>query len=142
MIVEYEKELHMMIQQLLEYSDGKLIWILILSKDRFLKTGEHGLHRYQKWVTEESPHVEKRGSYSLATLERKTMIWKSFFMFLYWSGHIEKPNREGLLAETVQTHDRQNCDLGPGKVIQQLNYFDECQQYIVFSIIGHHYPLL
>ncbi|WP_018395683.1 tyrosine-type recombinase/integrase [Bacillus sp. 37MA] len=134
-IVEYEKELRMMIRQLLEYSGEINLDLDIVEGSLFKSMGERHMRRYQRWVAEESPHVKKRGQYSVATLDRKTVIWKSFFMFLHRSGYIEKPIHEGLLAATVRTDDRPNRDLGPGEVIQLLDYFDGRQQYIVFSII-------
>ncbi|MET1030208.1 tyrosine-type recombinase/integrase [Domibacillus tundrae] len=134
-IREYEKELLMMIKQMLENGPVMHLDLDMVDGSLFKSLGKRHLRRYQKWVAEESPHVKRRGSYSPATLERKTVIWKSFFSFLYKSGYIQKPIHEGLLNASVRSEDRPNRDLGPAEVIQLLDYFHERQQHIAFSII-------
>jgi len=134
-IREYEKELHMMIKQMLENGPVMHLDIKIVEGSLFKSLEKRHLRLYQKWVAEESPHVKKRGSYSPATLERKTVIWKGFFSFLYKCGYIQKPVHEGLLTASVRADDRPNRDLGPAEVIQLLDYFKEQQHSIAFSLI-------
>ncbi|MCM3789943.1 tyrosine-type recombinase/integrase [Domibacillus indicus] len=134
-IREYEKELHMMIKQMLENGPVLHLDLDIVDDSLFKSLEKRHLRRYQKWVAEDSPHVKKRGSYSPATLERKTVIWKSFFSFLFKSGYIQKPIHEELLTVSVRSEDRPNRDLGPHEVIQLLDYFEERKQYIAFALI-------
>lgn len=134
-IQEYEKELRLMIKQMLENGPEMHLDIDLVDGSLFKSLGKRHLRRFQKWIAEESPHVKKRGAYSPATLERKTVIWKSFFSFLYKNQYIEKPIHEGLLTASVRSADRPNRDLGPAEVIQLLEYLQDKQQYIAFSII-------
>ncbi|WP_050184484.1 tyrosine-type recombinase/integrase [Domibacillus robiginosus] len=134
-IREYEKELHIMIKQLLENGPQMHLDITIVDNSLFKSLEKRHLRRYQKWVAEESPHVQKRGSYSPATLERKTVIWKSFFSFLFKNGYIQKPIHEELLTVSVRAEDRPNRDLGPREVMQLLDYFEEQNQHISFALI-------
>ncbi|OLN21388.1 integrase [Domibacillus antri] len=134
-IKEYEKELRMMVKQLLEIAPLVHRDMVLVDGSLFKSLEKRHIRRYQKWVAEESPYAVRNGGYSPATMERKTFIWKSFFSFLYKSGYIEKPIHEGLLSASVRSEDRPNRDLGPAEVIQLLDYFHERQNHIVFSLI-------
>ena len=135
-IKEYERELEMMVRQLIEYgADMGLDLDQIIDGSLFKSMGNRHLRRYQVWIANESPYVRKKGAYSAATMERKTVIWKSFFHFLHKTGYIQQPLHEGLLSATVRKDDRPNRDLGPGEVIQLLDYFNKVKHPIVFSMI-------
>ncbi|OMP65622.1 tyrosine-type recombinase/integrase [Domibacillus epiphyticus] len=133
---EYERELAMMIRHMFEYGkDMDLDLDIIVEGSLFKNMGKRHVRRYQEWVSKESPHVKKKGSYSAATLARKTVIWKSFFQFLYRSRYIEEPVHEGLLSATVRKDDRPNRDLGPGEVIQLLDFFKKAEHPVLFGMI-------
>ena len=60
----------------------------------------------------------KNGSYSPATLARKTTIIKNFLQFMYKVEYTHEPLHKGLFTATVRKDDRPNRDLGPQEVIQ------------------------
>ena len=72
---EYERELLLFIEQLFTYSaeiDVDIAYIIEGSLFKSLQSRH--LRRYQEWLATESPYVLRKGSYSPATLERKTTI--------------------------------------------------------------------
>lgn len=133
---EYERELNQMIQQMLKYAVEINLDVVEIVDNSFFKSLEkRHLRRYQAWVVEESPHVKSKGPYSAATIARKTVIWKSFFSFLFSCGYIREPVHEGLLSATVRKDDRPNRDLGPIEVVQILNYFRDNAHPVLFGIM-------
>lgn len=133
---EYWRELTQMIQQMLTYPK-EIGWdIEDLIEGSFFKSlsGRH-LKRYLDWVRLKSPHVQKRGSYSAATIARKTVIIKSFFSFLYEVKYIKEPIHQSILSATVKKEERPNRDLGPAEVIRLLDFFKSEGHPILFGMI-------
>ncbi len=135
-IREYERELAMMISQLIKFANEMNLDLEnIVNNSLFKSMRKRHLRRYQKWVVEDSPHVQKKGAYSATTIARKTVIWKSFFLFLYQSGYIQEPLHEGLLSATVRKDDRPNRDLGPSEIIQLLDFFRKENHPVIFGLL-------
>jgi len=133
---EYERELSLFIKQLLTYGaeiDVDLDYVV--EGSLFKSLAPRHIRRYQEWLAGKSPYVLKKGSYSPATLSRKTTIIKSFLHFLYKTEYIEKPLHHALLTATVRKDDRPDRDLGPQEVVALLDYFKSIQHPIVFGII-------
>ena len=133
---EYERELLLFIEQLFTYSaeiDVDVAYIIEGSLFKSLQSRH--LRRYQEWLATESPHVISKGSYSPATLERKTTIIKAFFAFLHKVRYIQEPIYEGLRIASVRKDDRPNRDLGPVDVITILNTFKDINHPIMFGIV-------
>ena len=135
-IREYERELLLFIEQLFTYSTEIDVDVAyIIEGSLFKSLQSRHLRRYQEWLATESPYVVSKGSYSPATLERKTTIIKAFFAFLHRVGYIQEPIHQGLRIATVRKDDRPNRDLGPVDVVTLLNTFRDMQQPIMFTII-------
>lgn len=135
-IKEYQKEITLFISHLLSFSYEIGLDIDDIKDNSLFKSLEkRHLRRYQEWLATKSPHVQKKGKYSPATLSRKTIIIKNFFQYLFQIGYIKTPVHEGLLVATVRKDDRPNRDLGPKEVKQLLDYFNEHNHPIAFSII-------
>ncbi len=135
-IKEYERELILFVEQLLEY--GKEIDVdvtYIIEGSLFKSLNSRHLRRYQEWLVNSSPFVLSKGPYSPATIERKNTIIKSFFAFLYKVGYIAEPIHDGFLIATVRKDERPDRDLGPKEVIYLLNTFRELQHPIMFAIV-------
>lgn len=135
-IQEYERELTLFVEQLLQYGNEINIDIDNIVEDSLFKSLEsRHLRRYQEWLVAESPHVLKKGEYSPATIERKTTIIKSFFAFLYKVDYIKQPIHNGFRIATVRKDERPNRDLGPKEVVYLLNTFREMDHPIMFTIV-------
>ncbi|MCQ6282361.1 tyrosine-type recombinase/integrase [Bacillus sp. EB600] len=135
-IKEYERELIQFIEQLIQYS-GEIDVDMddIIEGSLFKSLSPRHIRRYQEWLAERSPYVQKKGPYSAATLARKTTIMKNFLQFLYEVEYIHEPLHKGLFTATVRKDDRPNRDLGPQEVIQILDYFRKIHHPIAFAII-------
>ncbi len=135
-IDEYKRELIQFIEHLMEFSsDIDLDIDTVIEGSLFKSLSRRHVRRYQQWLAESSPYVKAKGSYSAATLARKTVILKSFLSFLYDSGYIKDPIHKGFLTATVRKDDRPNRDLGPREVIMLLDYFRQQNHPVVFAII-------
>lgn len=135
-IYEYERELTLFVEQLLQY--GTVINIdldYIIEGSLFKSLESRHLRRYQEWLATESPHVLKKGPYSPATIERKTTIIKSFFAFLYKVGYIKEPIQIGFRIASVRKDERPNRDLGSKEVIYLLTTFRDMEHPIMFTIV-------
>ena len=135
-INEYERELIQFVEQLVRYS-GEIDVDMndIIEGSLFKSLSPRHMRRYQEWLAERSPYVQKNGSYSPATLARKTTIIKSFLNFMYEVEYIHEPLHKGLFTATVRKDDRPNRDLGPQEVIQLLDHFRNIHHPVVFAII-------
>jgi len=133
---EYERELLLFIEQLFTYSTEIDVDVAyIIEGSLFKSLQSRHLRRYQEWLATASPYVVSKGSYSPATLERKTTILKAFFAFLHKVGYIKEPIHQGLRIATVRKDDRPNRDLGPVDVITLLDTFRDMQHPVMFTII-------
>lgn len=135
-IVEYRRELAMFVEQFLIYSSEIDVDIDLIKEDSLFKSIEkRHLRRYQQWLAIESPYVKRKGSYSPATLERKTAIIKAFFVFLHKVSYITQPVHEGFKIASVRKDDRPNRDLGPKEIVHLLNTFKEINHPVMFTIV-------
>lgn len=135
-IKEYERELIQFVEQLIQYSKEIDIYMdHIIEGSLFKSLSPRHIRRYQEWLAERSPYVQKNGSYSPATLARKTTIIKNFLQFLHEVEYIQEPLHNGLLKATVRKDDRPNRDLGPQEVIQLLDHFRKINHPIAFAMI-------
>jgi len=133
---EYERELVLFIEQLLFHSaEIDLDVTYIIEGSLFKSLQSRHLRRYQEWLATKSPYVLKKGSYSPATLERKTTIIKAFFTFLHDVGYIKEPIHKGLRIASVRKDDRPNRDLGPLDVVTLLNTFRDLEHPVMFTIV-------
>lgn len=123
---EYERELKQFISNLLHYAPQIGLDIKNDVSDSLLRHIEaRHLRRYQQWLATESPHVLAHGTYSPATLARKTTIIKAFFTFLHTSGYSKVEAAKGLRAATVHADERPNRDLGPSEVTEILDTLEK-----------------
>ena len=135
-IKEYERELTQFVEQLVRYSEEIDIDMdYIIEGSLFKSLSPRHIRRYQEWLAERSPYVQKNGSYSPATLARKTTIIKNFLQFMYEVEYIHEPLHKGLFTATVRKDDRPNRDLGPQEVIQLLDHFRKINHPVAFAII-------
>lgn len=92
------------------------------------------LRLYQKWLSEHSPYVKKKGNYSIATLERKTTILKMFFSYLFNIGYIKEPLHQQLKVVRVLKDDRPNRDMSPNDVVRVLDAFIKTKNIYMFTL--------
>ncbi|MEH6944706.1 tyrosine-type recombinase/integrase [Bacillus sp. JJ722] len=134
--VEYKKELLFFIQHVLEYTNEIGIDIDgIVNGSLFKSLEKRHIRKYQEWLATKSPHVLKKGSYSAATLSRKTNILRHFLKLLYEKDYIKEPIHEGLKVANVRKDDRPNRDLGPNEVIELLTYYKEINHPVMYGLI-------
>ena len=135
-IKEYERELTQFVEQLIQYSEEIDVDMdYIIEGSLFKSLSPRHIRRYQEWLAERSPYVQKNGSYSPATLARKTTIIKNFLEFMYEVEYILEPLHKGLFTATVRKDDRPNRDLGPQEVIELLDHFRKINHPIAFAMI-------
>ena len=135
-IKEYERELTQFVEQLVQYSEEIDVDMdYIIEGSLFKSLSPRHIRRYQEWLAEKSPYVHKNGSYSPATLARKTTIIKNFLEFMYEVEYIHEPLHKGLFTATVRKDDRPNRDLGPQEVILLLNYFRNINHPVAFALV-------
>lgn len=135
-IKEYEREMTQFVEQLVGYA-GEIDVDMdhIIEESLFKSLAPRHIRRYQEWLAERSPYVQKNGSYSPATLARKTTIIKNFLQFMYEVEYIHEPLHKGLFTATVRKDDRPNRDLGPQEVIQLLDHFRNINHPVAFAMI-------
>lgn len=135
-IKEYQRELTQFIEQFLKHAIEIGVDIVIIEEGSLFRSlSTRHIRRYQEWLAERSPYVQKKGSYSSATLARKTTILRNFLLYMYEVKYITEPLHTALYKATVKTDDRPNRDLGPAEVISLLDYFRKEQHPVAFSII-------
>ncbi|MFD1608485.1 tyrosine-type recombinase/integrase [Oceanobacillus luteolus] len=83
---------------------------------------ERQLRLYQNWL-KTAPLGKGNKPYSIATISRKTTIFKSFLHYIYRKGYIEHPVHEYLLSARVGKKDRPNRDIKIDEIIELLNYY-------------------
>lgn len=86
------------------------------------KLNERNLRKYQDWLVKAA--LGKGGKpYSVATLNRKATVIRSFLAFLYSNDYISIPLHEKMLRSSVRDEDRPNKEMSSVEVIQLANYF-------------------
>ena len=133
---EYENELRLFIEHLLQYSSEIEVDIEQIEGGSLFKSLEtRHLRRYQEWLVSASPYVQKGNIYSPATIARKTTILKSFFQYLYKVKYIQQDSSNGFRIATVRKDDRPNRDLGPRDVVTILRGFRNIDHPVMFGIV-------
>lgn len=134
-IREYEMELAQCITYMMTYHHEIGLDLNLQGQSLWKSLDKRHLRRYQQWLATKSPYVLERGSYSNATLERKTNILSSFFKFLYDIQYIEQPIYKGFRIATVRKDDRPNRDLGPNDIQLLLRTFRQLEHPLMEAII-------
>lgn len=125
---EYIRDLLIMYKQLLSNQERFNIDIALHFQDKipslFGSLKHSNLRKFQEWLLEE-PLGKGGKPYAAATLNRKMVILKSFFTFLYQNEYIHTPLHEKMLSSNIREADIPNRDLSSNEVIQLLDYFKE-----------------
>lgn len=88
-------------------------------------------------LVEGKENEDKKGTYSVATLSRKTVILKAFFEFLYKRKYISRRLHEALQTSNVHEKDRPNRDLYEAEVLQLLKYFkNNIVEHTIISVLA------
>lgn len=81
------------------------------------------IRKFQDWL--KSVPLGKGGkTYSVATISRKTVIFKAFLKFLYDRDYIRDPLHQTFKSAQVHMRDRPNRDLYTDEAIQLLSYYE------------------
>jgi len=80
------------------------------------------IHFYQEWLRT-VPNGKGGKPYSIATISRKTIIWKSFLSYIYKMEYVTYPVHQAFLSAKVAKKDRPNRDIMGEEVIQLLDYY-------------------
>ncbi|QAS54747.1 tyrosine-type recombinase/integrase [Halobacillus litoralis] len=83
--------------------------------------GKH-IRRFQEWL-KEVPWGKNDKPYSVATISRKTGLFKAFLAFLYRKKYIEHPLHESFKSANVRMRDRPEKDITSEEVTQILSYY-------------------
>lgn len=125
---EYIRDLLIMYKQLLNNQERFNIELTSHFPDKmpslFGSLKHSNLRKFQEWLLEE-PLGKGGKPYAAATLNRKMVILKSFFAYLYQNEYIQTPLHEKMLSSNVREADIPNRDLSSNEVIQLLDYFKE-----------------
>lgn len=88
----------------------------------FNELHEKQIRIYQNWL-KTAPLGKGNKPYAIATISRKTTIFKSFLHYIYRKGYINQPVHEYFIAARVGKNDRPNRDITQDEVIQLLDYY-------------------
>jgi len=81
------------------------------------------IRKFQDWL--KTVPLGKGGKqYSIATISRKTVIFKDFLQFLYDCDYINQPLHQSFKSAQVHMRDRPNRDLYTDEAIQLLTYYE------------------
>ncbi|MFT9493871.1 MULTISPECIES: tyrosine-type recombinase/integrase [Bacillota] len=132
---EYLRDLLIFYKQLLEQaSELEIALENNISNYQIIKTLTHrNLRKYQEWI-KEAPLGKGGKPYSVATLNRKMVVLKGFFSFLYENNYISTPLHKKMLSSNVRSIDRPNKELSSVEVILLLDYFRD--HPIIFGLIS------
>ncbi|MFC0299661.1 tyrosine-type recombinase/integrase [Virgibacillus soli] len=83
---------------------------------------EKQIRLYQHWL-KTAPLGKGGKPYSIATIAKKTTIFKSFLHYLYRKKYINEPIHEAFISAKVGKKDRPNRDITKAEVIQLLDYY-------------------
>lgn len=131
---EYLRDLLIFYKQLISQAAQFDLSIEKVSEYQILKDLNYRhIRKYQQWI--KSAPLGKSGKpYSVATLNRKMMIIKSFFNFLYENKYINTPLHKKMLSSNVHESDRPYKDLSMAEVLAIINSFK--QHTICYAIIS------
>lgn len=120
---EYLRDLLIFYKQLIEQATLIELPLNNLSQYRLFKDiTERNLRKYQSWV-KAAPLGKSAKPYSVATLNRKMVLIKGLFSFLYENNYIKKPLHRKMKSSNVRSEDRPMKDLTEYEVSQILNEF-------------------
>lgn len=120
---EYIRDLLLFYKQLLENAISFEITIGEVSKYQLFKQLNHRhIRKYQEWI-KEAPLGKKGKPYSVATLNRKMVITKGLFRFLFDNKYIELPLHQKMKSSNLRSYDRPNKEMSSVEVLQLVNYF-------------------
>lgn len=120
---EYIRDLLLFYKQLLENADRFELTTEEISNYRLFKQlNNRHLRKYQEWI-KGAPLGKKGKPYSVATLNRKMVIIKGLFRFLFDNKYIELPLHQKMKSSNVRSYDRPNKELSAVEVIHLMNYF-------------------
>lgn len=91
------------------------------------------IRKFQSWL-KEAPLGKGNKPYSVATISRKTGLFKSFLRFLYNKGYIKQPIHEAFKSVNIHKRDRPNRDINSGEVLPILNYYKD--HPIIYSLLS------
>lgn len=93
------------------------------------------LRLYQQWLKERSPYIiQRKKTYSMATLERKTTVIRMFFKYLYEVGYLAAPLHQELRIAVTNKEDRPNRDMYPRDVVRVLEAFVKTKNIFMFTL--------
>jgi integrase/recombinase XerD len=120
---EYLRDLLLFYKHLLEQAERFEIEIGEISQYQLLpKLTHRNIRKFQEWI-KDAPLGKGGNKYSVATLNRKMVIIKGFFSFLFSNHYIKVPLHEKMLTSNVHSSDRPNKELSSVEVIHLLDYF-------------------
>lgn len=120
---EYLRDLLIFYKQLLQQAEEIDLSIGDLSKYRLLRTlTPRNLRKYQEWITT-APLGKSGKPYSVATLNKKMVIIKSFLAYLYENKYLDAPLHKKMKSSNVRSIDRPYKDLSANEVFAILNSF-------------------
>lgn len=99
----------------------------------FRRIKEKQIRLYQNWL-KTAPLGKGNKPYAIATIARKTTIFKSFLHYLYRKKYITEPVHEAFIAAKVGKKDRPNRDITEEEVVQLLNYYKD--QPIIHGLLA------
>lgn len=119
---EYLRDLLIFYKQLIELANEFEISLEQFDYKILKMINERNLRKYQEWLVK-SPLGKGGKPYSVATLNRKATVIKSFLAFLYNNEYITIPLHDKMLRSSVRDEDRPNKEMSSVEVIQLANYF-------------------
>ncbi|WP_209124467.1 tyrosine-type recombinase/integrase [Alkalihalobacillus sp. BA299] len=94
------------------------------------------IRRYQEWL-KNAPLGRNGGKYSAATLSWKTVVIKSFLIWLYREGYLNEDVTLDLASTNLREWDRPNRELSYDQVSQLLDYYkSHTINYALLSVLA------
>ncbi|QCJ45587.1 integrase (plasmid) [Bacillus sp. S3] len=134
---EYIRDLLLFYKQLLEHASIFEISIEEVSNYQLFKKINHRhIRKYQEWI-KDAPLGKKNKPYSVATLNRKMVIIKGLFRFLFDTKYIDIALHQKMKSSNVRSYDRPDKDLSSVEVMQLIDYFrDHPILYGLISVLA------
>ncbi|KZE67964.1 integrase [Fictibacillus phosphorivorans] len=134
---EYVRDLLIFYKQILEQSNQIELSIEAFEEYQILKRLSHrNIRKYQEWI-KQAPLGKSGKPYAVATLNRKMVIIKGFFYFLYSNGYISLPLHEKMLSSNVRASDRPDKEMSSVEFLLLLRYFKNHPiLYSLISVLG------
>ncbi|WP_051748576.1 tyrosine-type recombinase/integrase [Terribacillus saccharophilus] len=105
------------------------------AKKLFNSLNRRNIRLFQEWLRE-TPSGKGGKPYSVATISRKTGIFKSFLSFAHKIGYVKDPVHTYFKSASVNHKDRPNRDLNSTEALQLISYYkDHPILHCLFSIL-------